>query len=217
MKYAIFDLDGTVVDSMKYWRNFGRYYLIEKGYNPGENELERIESVNWAKGICDYFYEHYHFTLTPEELYTWGMDFMKRKYSNDIKFKPGAVDLLEKLHNSGVKMCICSSTDYRLMEPALERLDIAKYFDFTVHCREYGKEKDDPEIFLYCMERLGAKNPGEVAVFEDAYYSRSTAKSAGFYVVGMFDETEKNQDKMQAISDQYVTDYSQLDFSKLPR
>ena len=162
MKYAIFDLDGTVVDSMKYWRNFGRYYLIEKGYNPGENELERIESVNWAKGICDYFYEHYHFILTPEELYTWGMDFMKRKYSNDIKFKPGAVELLEKLHNSGVKMCICSSTDYRLMEPALERLDIAKYFDFTVHCREYGKEKTTRKFFCTVWKGLEQKIRGKL-------------------------------------------------------
>lgn len=79
MKYAIFDLDGTVVDSMKYWRNFGRYYLIEKGYNPGENELERIESVNWAKGICDYFYEHYHFTLIPRRALHLGYGFYEKK------------------------------------------------------------------------------------------------------------------------------------------
>ena len=66
------------------------------------------------------------------------------------------------------------------------------------------------------MQRLGAQSPRQVAVFEDALYSASTAKKAGFYLVGMYDKTEKNTDKLEEIADQYVTDYSRLDYRLLP-
>ena len=102
------------------------------------------------------------------------------------------------------------------MQPALERLDLLKFFEFTCHCNEFGKEKNQPDIFFHCMERLGAKTPEEVAVFEDAVYSASTAKKAGFYVVGIFDSTEHKSELMAQICDQYINDFSEADVSLMP-
>ena len=216
MRYAIFDLDGTITDSMSYWRNAGQHFLTVNGYDYDEG-LNHIENKNWLDGTCKYFREHYDFSVTPESLHKWIIDFVYDRYKTKVGFKPNAYELLTKLKNDGVKMCICSSTDKFLMQPALDRLDMNKFFEFTVHCREFGAEKNDPVIFKYCMEKLGAKEPSEVAVFEDALYSAKTAKMAGFYVVGMYDKTEPNKEQMQNTVDRYVYDYSELDFDKLPK
>lgn len=215
MRFAIFDLDGTIVDSMSYWRGFARAFLQEKGIEPGD-DIDSVGGVRWVEKICELFAAEYGLHVTPEELKEWGINYVVKRYATTIDFKPGARRLLERLKSDGVKMCICSSTDRYMMEPVIQRLDLDKYFIFTQHCRRYGKEKDRPDIFLDCMKRLGADSPSQVAVFEDAYYSASTAKQAGFYVVGMYDKTEKNARGMQRISDQYVTDYSRLDYTALP-
>ena len=218
MRYAIFDLDGTIVDSMIYWRSFEKSFLIENGIKEEDIKLSPKDWVgtDWIEVLCEFFNKQYGFDLTPEKFHQWGIDFMMLKYATEVVFKPGAQQLLDTLKEQGVKMCVCSSTDRFIMEPVLQKYDLDKYFQFTVHCREYGVEKNDPQVFRYCMERLGAENPVEVAVFEDAAYSISTAKAAGFYTVGMYDVTEKNADKVKENADQYVTDYADLDLSKLP-
>ena len=220
MRYAIFDLDGTIVDSMIYWRGFEKAFLIEHGIK--EENIKKLSAndwvgSDWVEALCSFFNKEYGFDLTPEKFHQWGIEFMMRKYATEVVFKPGAQQLLDTLKEQGVKMCVCSSTDRFIMEPVLQKYDLDKYFEFTVHCREYGVEKDNPEIFRYCMNRLGAENPAEVAVFEDAYYSLSTAAAAGFYTVGMYDVTEKQGEKVKATANQYVTDYAQLNYTDLPK
>ena len=220
MRFAILDLDGTIVDSMGYWRGFEKAFLLENGIK--EENIKKLSKndwigSDWVEALCEFFNAEYGFSLTPEKFHQWGIDFMMRKYATVIEFKPGAKELLEKLKAQGVKMCICSSTDRSIMEPVLQKYDLDKYFEFTLHCRQFGREKNEPETFYYCMERLGADKPEEVAVFEDALYSASTAKKAGFYVVGMYDVNEKRTEQLKEIADQYVSDYNQLDFEKLPK
>ena len=215
MRYAIFDLDGTIVDSMSYWRGFVSAFIKEHNLQQRE-EYNDFTGTDWVEKLCEYLNKTFEMDMTPEKFMDWGMDYMMRMYANNVGFKPGAQQLLDTLQAQGVKMCVCSSTDRYLMEPVLQKYDLDKYFQFTVHCRQYGKEKNDPEIFTYCMNRLGAENPADVAVFEDALYSAQTAKNAGFYVCGMYDITEKKTDVLKEIADQYVTDWAQLDLSKLP-
>ena len=219
MRYAIFDLDGTIVDSMGYWRGFEKAFLLENGIK--EENIKKLSKndwigSDWVEALCDFFNKEYGFSLTPEKFHQWGIDYMMRKYAEVIGFKPGAQELLDRFLQQGVKMCVCSSTDRSIMEPVLKKYDLDRYFEFTVHCRQFGVEKNDPEIFRYCMNRLGATKPEEVAVFEDALYSASTAKSAGFYVVGMYDVNEKRTEQLEEIADQYVKDYNTLNFDILP-
>ncbi len=215
MRYAIFDLDGTIVDSMGYWRGLAKAFIAEKKLGDME-EFNNFTGTDWVEKLCNFFNERYNMDITPEKFMQWGIDFIMRKYADDVLPKAGAFHMLDNLKEQGVKMCICSSTDRYMMEPVLKKYDLEKYFEFTEHCRRYGKEKNDPEIYLHCMKKLGAENPAEVAVFEDAHYAATTVKNAGFYLVAMHDVNEPRTAELETVADQYVTDYAQLDYSKLP-
>ena len=215
MKYAIFDVDGTLIDSMKMWRNVGAVFLESHGYPPLKYH-KKTSNDTWEHDFLREVKEQLNIDVTYEEFFKWFSDYVIGQYSCHLPLKSGAYSLLQKLKADGVKMCVCTSTHRFMMQPALDRLGLNEFFEFTCHCNEFGKEKNCPDIFIHCMEKLGAENPGDVVVFEDAFYSASTAKSAGFHLVGIFDDTEHRNLEMQKICDQYIPDFSELDFSKLP-
>lgn len=215
MRYAIFDLDGTLVDSMTMWRSVGKTFLERHNYPPLKY-TKQSSNDTWEKDFLGAVNEQLGLDITYEYFFKWFSDYVIEQYRDVLPLKDNAYSVLTELKNQGVKMCICSSTHRFMMQPALERLDLLKFFEFTCHCNEFGKEKNEPDIFLYCMEKLGANNPSEVAVFEDAVYSASTAKKAGFYVVGISDVTEKKKEQMLEVCDQYITNFDQLCFEKLP-
>ena len=215
MRYAIFDFDGTIIDSMSMWRNISNSFLEEHGISP-QDELKQLNNATWVEDFTAIANKKLDIQIDINYFQKWTSDFATKQYRDILQLKPTSYDFLEKLKSENVKMCICSSTYKHMMMPALERLDLLKFFDFTCHCTDFGKEKDEPDIFLHCMEKLGAKNPNDVVVFEDALYSASTAKSAGFYVVGIYDKSEPKQQELKSICDQYITDYTQIDFSLLP-
>ncbi len=216
MRYAIFDFDGTLVDSMTMWRGVGKAFLEQNGYPPLKYQ-KPSDNDKWEKDFLNAVNEQLGLKVTYDEFYTWFSKYVFDQYANCIPLKPTAYDFLEKLHRHGVKMCLCSSTHREMMEPALERLNLDKFFEFTCHCGEFGKEKNEPDIFIHCMKKLGAENPNEVAVFEDALYAAQTAHNAGFYTVGIYDVTELKSLQLKEFCDQYITgDYTQVDFDKLP-
>lgn len=212
MKYAIFDFDGTIIDSMNMWRNISNSFLEENGIQPQE-DLKQLNNATWVDEFIEIVKKRFNIDINKKSFFNWTLNYATRQYRDILELKPTSYNFLSTLKEQGTKMCICSSTYKDMMMPALERLDLLKFFDFTCHCADFGKEKDEPDIFYYCMEKLGAKNPQEVVVFEDAYYSASTAKSVGFNVVGIYDSSEPCQKELKSICDQYITDYTQVDFS----
>ncbi len=212
MKYAIFDFDGTIIDSMGMWRNISNSFLEENGIQPQE-DLKQLNNATWVDEFVEIVKKRFNIDINKKSFFNWTLNYATRQYRDILELKPTSYNFLSTLKEQGTKMCICSSTYKDMMMPALERLDLLKFFDFTCHCADFGKEKDEPDIFYYCMEKLGAKNPQEVVVFEDAYYSASTAKSVGFNVVGIYDPSEPCQKELKSICDQYITDYTQVDFS----
>ena len=215
MRYAIFDFDGTLIDSMTMWRNIGNIFLETHNFPPLKYS-KQMQNDTWEVEFVAAVNEQLGLNITQEYFFKWFSEYVVEAYSKHLSLKPTAYDFLDKLHKSGVKMCICSSTHRFMMQAALERLDLLKFFDFTCHCNDFGKEKNQPEIFIHCMEKLGAENPSEVVVFEDALYAAKTASEAGFYTVGIYDVTEKKKDEMLKICNQYIRDYTQIDFSALP-
>ena len=132
---------------------------------------------------------------------------MDTHYYKDIPLKKGIKEYLNELYNSGTIMCVASATAVPLIEACLKRLGIIEYFSFLLSCETLGVGKSKPDIYYEAARRLGAE-PKNIAVYEDALYAALTAKKAGFYVIGVFDESsEKNFSNLKEISDEIILEW----------
>ena len=183
-KFAIFDMDGTLIDSMGFWKNLATEYLTARGVREIPAKiLERIKPMTMSESAALFQRE---FGLTGDvEAQMNAM--MEDHYRKDIPLKPGVQEYLENLHRLGVRMCVASATAEQLMESCLTRLGVRQYFDFLLSCETVGAGKRSPLVYHESARRLGA-DTRETAVYEDALYAVQTAKAAGFHVVGVYDD-----------------------------
>lgn len=186
-QYAIFDMDGTLIDSMGIWRDLGREYLMAKGITDCLDEIsEEIRPMTMTESAA-LFVNRFSLPESSDCVTEQMNQMMDTHYRKDIQLKAGVLPHLEQLRQRGVRMCVASATEERLMRACLERLGIPSYFDFLISCESMGTSKREPDIYLEAARRLKAA-PEETAVYEDALYAVQTAKKAGFYVIGVYDE-----------------------------
>lgn len=208
IKYAIFDVDGTLTDSMHIWDTCGGAYLMMRGIEPHAGETFRTRG--YREGIT-YMIEEYNLPLTYDELMAELLKILEFYYFNIAEKKEGVAEFLQKMQMSGVKMCIITATNQYLIDAALERNGILKYFSRVFSTVDIGKHKDKPEIFNIARDFLGADKNEDVFVFEDALYSMKTAKAAGYKVIAVEDySAEPDRDEIKALADYYIENYSQI-------
>lgn len=207
-KYAIFDMDGTLVDSMVYWRGLGREYLERKGVTEDLDEvLELIKPMTMSES-AKLFVDRFGVAETPKQAEDEMNAMMEEHYRADIPLKNGVEAYLEKLHRNGIKMCVASATAESLMEVCLSRLGAAKYFEFLLSCETVGAGKRHPDVYFEAVKRLHAPL-NEIAVYEDALYAVKTAKEAGFYTVGVFDASGRHWDEVCELADKIIIDWKE--------
>lgn len=201
-KFAIFDMDGTLVDSMVYWKNLAAEFLSSKGVqNVSKDILEKIKPMTMAESAA-LFIGEFALEGTPESIAEEMNRCMDEHYRRDIPLKQGVASYLQRLAQKGCTMCVASATAEPLMDACLTRLGIRSYFKFLLSCETIGVGKNRPDVYFEAARRLGCR-PYEAAVYEDALYAAATAKEAGFHVVGIYDESAMaHWDKMQNIADE---------------
>ena len=212
---VIFDLDGTLLDSMSLWDTFGEAYLRSLGKEPRENLTETFKTFTLEQS-AEYYREHYGVTLSVEEIVNGVNRMIEGYYINEVGIKNGADIFLKNLYDNGVKMCVATVTDRYLAEAALERLGIKQYFSGIFTTAEVGHDKTTPHIYRAALAHLGTEK-SETVVFEDAYHALMTAKKDGFTVAAIYDEYEKRQVEMKAAADYYVSDYRHFTWNKAKR
>ncbi|HWQ72255.1 MAG TPA: thiamine phosphate synthase [Desulfitobacteriaceae bacterium] len=201
-KGFIFDLDGTLLDSMTVWDNLAEEYLSGKGVQNIPLNLKEILKPKTLLEAAEYFIENININLPPEQIVEEINLMIEEKYKFHFNAKEGVLDFLE--NNKHLKMCVATATDKHLVEHALKRLEIDEYFDFIITSREVGNGKQNPDIFLNAAEKLGLAID-EVVVFEDALHAIVTAKSAGFYTVGVYETAFANDhEEIKQIADCFI-------------
>ncbi len=204
---AVFDLDGTLLDSSLWWDKAPADWLKSVGKEARPDLAETIFSMTLPQA-ADYMIAEYDLCQTPRELMDGVNAVMEGFYLREVPLKPGVRELLDALAARGVPMAVASVTDKRLVEAALKRHGVLGRFRSLVTTDEAGAGKQEPAVYLLAAERIGSA-PGETLVFEDALHALLTAKRAGFRTVGVCDVgSPKQQKALAAESEFYLRDFS---------
>lgn len=206
IKGAIFDLDGTLLDSMFIWDTIGEDYLRTLGKEPRENLKETFMTLTLEEA-AEYYREHYAVAFSVREIVDGVNATVEKIYRTKVTPKPGVIDYLRLLKEKGVKMCVATATDRYLVEETLQRLGMLHCFSEIFTCAEIGYGKDKPIIYRKALEHLGTVKE-ETYVFEDALFALKTARADGFPTVGVYDRQEIRQDELKSFADYYIMDFA---------
>lgn len=211
-KGAIFDMDGTLLDSMPVWHRLTQNYLKQFNVYITDEDFAACEGFSQPE-VADYFLaRHPELPLTRETM-LGGMDaLITSRYESIAVPKDGVLDFLERMRRQGVKMAIATLTARRHAEKALLDRDMMQYFEFMLTIEDIGVSKREPDIYLAAAERLGLA-PADCMVFEDAPYAGVTAHRAGFQLCGLAEPAyAAGEAELRSVSDVFIErSYSELD------
>lgn len=208
---AIFDMDGTLLDSMRYWRYTTLEYLLAHRLPVKPEDLLVMQDTSSRKLLFEIAARDGFEIGTRKEVVTELEGYMHRHYQHDVALKNDNVrELLRRLKDSGMKLCVATAAPREYACTAFRRLEILDFFEFVTDIYEFGMEKTRPEYFDIVAKRLGT-TAEKCVVFEDALYAMKSAKGAGCAVVAIEDITARNdREEIIRTADVYVKDYSEL-------
>ena len=206
MKGAIFDVDGTLLDSMDMWNHAGEIYLAAR-HITASPELGKIMFPMTMVQAAEYMKITYGLPDTVEEIIEGVNLTIDHFYRYEVKPKAGIRHFLRQMEGEGYTMTIATSSDRPLIEAAVERLGMSRYFKRIFTCSEIGRGKSEPDIYEAARAFMGTE-VSETWVFEDAIHAARTAKKAGFRLAGVYDSSsEAEQEELKNISDWYRKDF----------
>ena len=209
MTGAIFDVDGTLLDSMPIWEDVSVRYLKSLGVEAESNLPQKLERMSVEEGAA-YIKENYGLRETEEEIAAATLKIVEDFYYNEAPLKAGVREYLDRLRAENIPMVIATSSGRPHVEAALRRLGVLDYFCKIFTCSEVGEGKTRPLIYEKAGEYIGGDFK-DIYVFEDAIHALETAKQAGFYTVAVYDPSaDKDWKQLQGEADISVTDMRQL-------
>lgn len=206
-KAIIFDLDGTLIDSMNVWSDIDKEFFKMHDL-PFEEDYQKEIGHKGLKEIAAYTKTRYNLIESEDEIISIWLDMAKEAYAYKIPLKEGVKSFLEYLQSKNIKMGIATSNSLELTESVLKHHDIYKYFSKVVTVNELKTNKGSPDIYLHISDSFGL-TPNECIVFEDLLVGIRTAKKAGYKVVGVKEISSLDKEKeIREIADLYISNYN---------
>lgn len=188
MNYSIFDVDGTILDSMEVWNTLASQYVQSLGMVPEKN-LDEVVSDMSLEQSATYLKKHYGINKSEEQIISEVLNLISDFYKYEVKLMPGFKDFIS--HYDSVNV-IGTSCDEKLVKIALNRLGVLNYFEDIITCSKVNKSKNDLDFYLACAQVLNQR-PEDIVVFEDADYCIDVARKIGFKVIKIRDWRDLNE------------------------
>lgn len=208
-KYLLFDMDGTLLDSMSQWHKLIEDYLESYG-DLVTAEMRQEMSHMRVRDVAQQLHDTCRPEQTADEITRSIYALMKQRYE-DVTVKAGVVEYLHQCCDEGKLMAVVTATARELALPVLKRLELLQYFDLFLSTSDIGVDKRQPDIYVQAARELGAKSNREAAVFEDAPYALRTAAAAGFYTILLDDPVfREEQTSCIHLADEYCMSMAEL-------
>ena len=210
-KAAVFDMDGTLTTTMEIWDKLVDNFVIFKGKVPEPGLRQYVLALDMRQ-TAEFLIDRYGIEGTPETVMDEINDFAAEEFEKKAFPKANVTDYLRYLKDRGVGIAVATATDRVIAEPTLIRAGIYQYVDRMFTCTEEGVDKKTPEIYLRAARFLGAEDPSECAVFEDALHCIKTVKKEGFYTVAIYEEVFKNDlEEIKNTADEFIYSYEEIE------
>lgn len=205
---AIFDLDGTLLDSMGVWDRIDEEFLAKRGITVPDDYMAKVSAMQFME-IAEYTIERFGLHDTPEALVAEWNDMARRMYAQAVEPKPHAVDYLRALKASGARLAVATTMLPDLRTPALEHAGMADLFDAVVGVDDAGdRGKEHPDVYLLAARQVGV-DPAHCTVFEDLLAGMRSAKSAGMQVWAVHDDSSDHDwDRICTLADGVLFDFA---------
>jgi HAD superfamily hydrolase (TIGR01509 family) len=208
-KGAIFDLDGTLVDSMGMWYEIDVEYLARFNLEVPDDLQKAIEGFSFTE-TATYFKNRFELEDDIEAIKNEWNQMAHTHYEKKIQIKENVRELLDYLKLKGYKMAIATSNSRHLAQLALESNGIDKYFEYLVTSCDVEKGKPNPDVYLRASRLLDI-DVAELIAFEDTVAGVKAAKGANIYTIGIYDEFSKNyEEEIRLLADRFIYDYEEL-------
>lgn len=208
-KAVIFDLDGTLVDSMWVWHDIDIEYLGRYGYEVPKEMILEIEGMGFTE-VASYFKERFKIPESLEEIKAEWNQMAMEKYATEVPLKPGLAEFLSVLKTAGIRIGIASSNSRELITAALKHHQIDGYFDCIITSCDVAKGKPSPDVYLCVADKLGVQ-PEECLVFEDVPMGILAGKNAGMQVCAVEDAHSADQrEEKRRLADFYIQSYREI-------
>ncbi|MCI8408155.1 MAG: HAD family phosphatase [Lachnospiraceae bacterium] len=206
---VIFDLDGTLVDSMWIWKSVDIDFFGERGVELPNDLQGALDGMSFRETAV-YMKNRFGFKETPEELMDIWNEMAHKKYQYEAPLKEGVLEFLKALKENGIKVGIASSNSEFLVRTVLDSHGVLEYFDSIHTANEVEKGKPAPDIYLLVAKDLQVK-PERCLIFEDIVHGIMAGKNAGMKACAIYDHYSKVDDeKKRELADYYITDYKEL-------